>query len=104
MWGKLTEKMPAASFYSGGIPSGGLMRRNMKRLICINVRRKFAHQGMTKRVIECIKEICRSKGVKYIRLDTGVNEEAVKKIYLDAGFKIVKVIEEYGIALYEMEV
>ncbi|HEY8421801.1 MAG TPA: GNAT family N-acetyltransferase [Thermoclostridium sp.] len=68
------------------------------------VRRKFAHQGMTRRVISCIKEICRAKGIKYIRLDTGINEEAVKKIYIDAGFRIVKVIDECGMALYELEV
>lgn len=66
------------------------------------VRRKFAHQGMTKRVIECIKELCHEKGVKYIRLDTGINEESVKQIYLDAGFNIVKVIG--NMALYEMEI
>jgi Acetyltransferase (GNAT) family. len=68
------------------------------------VRREFAHQGMTKRVTGCIKEICREKNVRYIRLDTGVNEETVKQIYLNAGFKIVKIIEECGMALYEMEV
>jgi len=37
-------------------------------------------------------------------LDTGINEEKVKQIYLKAGFKIVKVIEKYDIALYEFEV
>ena len=68
------------------------------------VRRKFAHQGMTKRVIDCIKEVCRAKGIRYIRLDTGMNEEKVKQIYLDAGFKMVEVIEECGMALYELEV
>lgn len=68
------------------------------------VLRKFAHQGMTKRVIDCIKEICLEKGVKYIRLDAGINEEAVKQIYLNVGFKIVKVIEERGMALYELEI
>lgn len=68
------------------------------------VRRKFAHQGMTKRVIECIKEVCRTKGAKYIRLDTAIDEEVVKQIYLDAGFKIVKVLEKCNMALYELEV
>ncbi|BCN30952.1 GNAT family N-acetyltransferase [Anaeromicropila herbilytica] len=68
------------------------------------VRRKFAHQGMTRQVIDCIKKICRTKGVKYIRLDTGNNEEVVKQIYLRAGFKIVKVIDESEMALYEMEI
>lgn len=49
--------------------------------------RKFALQGMIKRVIACIK-ICREKGIKYIRLDTGINEEKVKQIYLDAGLRL----------------
>lgn len=33
-----------------------------------------------------------------------MNEEKVKQIYLDAGFKMVEVIEECGMALYELEV
>lgn len=43
------------------------------------VRRKFAHQGMTSQVIDCIKKVCLNKGVKYIRLDTGYYEEVVKQ-------------------------
>jgi len=50
--------------------------------------RKFALQGMIKRVIACIKKICREKGIQYIRLDTGINEEKVKQIYLDAGLRL----------------
>ncbi len=59
---------------------------------------------MTSQVIECIKGICFSKEIKYIRLDTGIDKEVVKQIYLSAGFKIVRVIEESSMALYEMEV
>lgn len=71
------------------------------------VRREFAHQDMTKKVIEAIKQECRSRGVRYIRLDTGWNNEKVKKIYLDAGFQIVKkIILNQGkeMALFEMAV
>lgn len=71
------------------------------------VRRKFAHQGMTKQVIECIKNICLSKGVRYIRLDTGKDKDAVKQIYMGAGFRIVKYVEcgnGKAMALYELEV
>ena len=71
------------------------------------VRRKFAHQGMAKSVVEAIREECKKKGVKCIRLDTGLDEKVVRKIYLRAGFKIVDIIDyENGksLALYEMEV
>ena len=71
------------------------------------VRREFAHQGMTKSVVEAIREECKQNGVKYIRLDTGLDEKVVRKIYLNAGFKIVDIIDyENGksLALYELEV
>ena len=71
------------------------------------VRREFAHQNMTKKVIEAIRQECRDRGVKYIRLDTGWNKDKVKQIYLDAGFQIVgKTVLESGkeMALYEMTV
>ena len=71
------------------------------------VRRDFAHREMTKSVIESIKKLCKSKGIKYVRLDTGLDEKAVRKIYLRAGFKIVDIIDYdngNSIALYELEV
>lgn len=71
------------------------------------VRRAFAHRDMTKAVVEAIKEECRKRGVKYIRLDTGLDEKVVRKIYLKAGFKIVDIIDYpngKSLALYEMEV
>ena len=71
------------------------------------VRRKFAHQNMTGSVVEAIKEACQRRGVKYIRLDTGLDERVVRKIYLNAGFKIVDIIDYpngKSLALYEMEV
>jgi len=37
-------------------------------------------------------------------LDIGIDEEEIKQIYLNAGFKIVKSLEECGMALYEMEI
>ena len=55
------------------------------------VRRKFAGMGMT----------------GLVRLDTGLDEEAVKNIYLSAGYKIVGVIDYpngRSMALYELEV
>ena len=71
------------------------------------VRRRFAHREMTKAVTEAVRERCRSRGIRYIRLDTGLDERKVRKIYLNAGFRIVDIIDhENGraTALYEMEV
>ena len=71
------------------------------------VRRECAHRNMTKTVIEAIKEECQKNGIKYIRLDTGLDEKVVRKIYLNAGFKIVDIIEfdnGRSMALYEMEI
>ena len=71
------------------------------------VRRNFAWMGMTKLVTEAIKSECRKRGIRYIRLDTGLDEEVVKKIYLDAGYKIVDILDYdngRSMALYSMEV
>lgn len=71
------------------------------------VRREYAHRNMTEQVIEAIKTECRKYGAKYIRLDTGNDEEVVKEIYLRVGFEIVKVIKfnsEKEMALYELKI
>ena len=71
------------------------------------VKREFAHKEMTKAIVEAIKKECRNNGVKYIRLDTGLDEKVVRKIYLRAGFKIVDIVDYNNgnsMALYEMEV
>ena len=62
---------------------------------------------MTKLVTEAIRAECRRRGIRYIRLDTGLDEKAVKKIYLSAGYKIVDMIDYpngRSMALYELEV
>lgn len=71
------------------------------------VKREYAHRNMTKAVVEAIKEECRKNGVKYIRLDTGLDEKVIRKIYLNVGFKIVNIIDfdnGRSMALYELEV
>ena len=71
------------------------------------VKREYAHRNMTKAVVEAIKEECRKNGIKFVRLDTGLDEKVVRKIYLNAGFKIVDIIDYdngRSIALYELEV
>ena len=71
------------------------------------VRRKYAGMGMTKLVVDAVRTECRKRGVRYIRLDTGADETAVKKIYLNAGFKIVDRIDHpngRSTVLYELKV
>ena len=71
------------------------------------VRRKFSGMGMTRLVTEAIRAECRKRGVRYIRLDTGLEEKAVRKIYLSAGYKIVDILDYpngRSMALYELEV
>lgn len=70
------------------------------------VRRAFAHMGMTRQVIETVREECARRGAQYIRLDTGVNEPVVQRIYQEAGFRIVKTLEHDGkpvMLLYELK-
>ena len=71
------------------------------------VRRDFAHREMTKSVVGAIKKLCVERNIKYIRLDTRLDEKVVRKIYLNAGFKIVDIIDYdngNSMALYELEV
>lgn len=70
------------------------------------VRREFAGKGMTGLVIGAVKGLCREKGIRYIRLDTALDEKAVRKIYLHAGFKIVDILDHpngRSTALYELD-
>lgn len=60
---------------------------------------KAGHRG--------IRAECRNRGVRYIRLDTGLEEKTVRKIYLSAGYKIVDILDYpngRSMALYELEV
>lgn len=71
------------------------------------VLRKFAGMGMTKLTTEAIRAECSKRGIRHIRLDTGLDEKVVRKISLSAGYKIVDIIDYpngRSIALYELEV
>lgn len=71
------------------------------------VRREFAGRNMTKLVIEAIKKLCEERGIKYIRLDTALDEKKIRKIYLNTGFKIIDIIDYpngRSIALYELDI
>ena len=70
-------------------------------------RRKFTGMGMTKLVTEAIQAECRKRGIRYLRLDTRLDEKVVRKIYLKFGYKIVDIIDYpngSSMALYELEV
>lgn len=71
------------------------------------VRREFAGRNMTKHVIEAIRKICEEKDIRYIRLDTALDEKKIRRIYLNTGFKIIDIIDYpngRSMALYELEV
>ncbi|MDO5400453.1 MAG: GNAT family N-acetyltransferase [Eubacteriales bacterium] len=71
------------------------------------VRRAYAHQSMSKQLIAALKDWCKQEKIPYLRLDTAMDEEKVKAIYLDAGFQIVKTIEcgnGRTMALYQLPV
>ena len=56
---------------------------------------------------EAIRAECRKRGVRYIRLDTGLVEKVARKIYLSAGYKIADILDypnSRSMALYELEV
>nr|WP_307990541.1 GNAT family N-acetyltransferase [uncultured Niameybacter sp.] len=69
------------------------------------VRRDFASKGIPLKMIEYAKKECGKKGVKYLRLDTGWDEEKMKQIYISLGFEIIKKIElknGKAMALYQL--
>lgn len=71
------------------------------------VRREFAGKGILTEVLQWLKLECKSRGVRYIRLDTGWDKEKVKQIYLGLGFRIVKKLDyenNRSMALYELGV
>ncbi len=70
------------------------------------VRRRFAGQDMTRRAIEAIRGECRRRGLRYLRLDTALDEKTVRKLYLGAGFHIVDILDYdtgRSLALYQLE-
>ncbi len=71
------------------------------------VRREFAGKNISHVTIEAIKKICRENEIKFIRLDTALDEKVIRKLYLKQGFKIVDIIDYLNgrsTALYELEV
>ena len=78
--------------------------------ICI--REKFLKTGLVEKIVDYCKEICRKKGLKYLRLDTDADREPLVNLYKRLGFKLIavkdfretKCCDVTKIALFEMEI
>lgn len=71
------------------------------------VRRDFAGQGLPQLCLDYAIEACKKHQAKFIRLDTGWDEETMKELYLSLGFKIVEKVtldNQRCMALYEYRI
>ena len=70
------------------------------------VRREYAGQGFSNKMVEYAREECKRRGVRYLRLDTGWSRSKLCIHYEGLGFKKVgkRVIKDKEYALYEMRV
>ncbi len=70
----------------------------------VAVRRKFAGQGISAKMIEWAKAKAKSEGKKYLRLDCA-NREKLRKVYEGFGFKFhsLKEREPYLVVRYEFD-
>ncbi len=71
------------------------------------VRREYAGLGLPGKMIEYAIEQCKRRDIKYLRLDTGWNNEKLCNLYKSLGFEIVdKYIFDDGgaMALFEMKI
>lgn len=71
------------------------------------VRRKFAGMGLVQQCMEFAIKECKRNGAKFIRLDTGRDEEKMRRLYTSLGFKIVELVQlknNKEMALFEYEI
>ena len=71
------------------------------------VRRHYAGQGLSGKLVEFAIEECKKRNIKYLRLDTGWNNTKLCKLYKSLGFELVDkfLLEERGeFALFEMKI
>lgn len=71
------------------------------------VKRDYASQGLSGKLVEFAIEECIKRNIKYLRLDTGWNKTKLCNLYRSLGFEIVdKIILDDGgeFALFEMNV
>ncbi len=107
--GKLNGKSACAFILQGNDPEywAHAKKNEAVYLHKFCVKREFAGRGMTRILTNTLKKYCIENGIKYIRLDTALDEIAVRKIYLNAGFKIVDILDYpngRSVALYELMV
>ena len=70
------------------------------------VMRKFAGKNFTKSIIDFASEMAKKKKIKYLRVDTNAEEEKLRNLYENLGFKLQEIIKEdyRTTAFYEKEV
>lgn len=56
----------------------------------LSVRRRFAGEGYAELLIHHAKELCTSKGIKYLRLDCDAHRAALCQFYEKCGFQLVE--------------
>ena len=76
----------------------------------LSVRRKHAGKGYAKTMAEHAKNVCLSKGIKYLRLDCDPHRAGLLKFYETCGFTLVEIkqlntpkLGVIDLAMYEMK-
>jgi GNAT superfamily N-acetyltransferase len=69
------------------------------------VRRKFAGQGLSGALFEWARGVCRARGARWLRLDTGSKRHRLHALYEKSGFRLaeVKTVDWYTCHKYQME-
>lgn len=71
------------------------------------VRRDYAGQGLSGKLVKFAIEECKKRNIKYLRLDTGWTNTKLCNLYTSLGFQMVGkfILEERGaFALFEMKI
>jgi ribosomal protein S18 acetylase RimI-like enzyme len=71
------------------------------------VRRDYADQGLSGKLVEFAIEECKKRKIKYLRLDTGWNKTKLCNLYKSLGFELVDkfLLDDGGeFALFEMKI
>jgi len=57
----------------------------------LSIRRKYAGKGLAALLVEHAKQLCKAKGVRYLRLDCLSNREGLMSFYKNCGFSLVEI-------------
>jgi GNAT superfamily N-acetyltransferase len=76
----------------------------------LSIRRRYAGKGYSEKLIKHVKNICKSMGIDYLRLDCELSRGSLCRLYENMGFRRAGVKKictvSYGViecALYEMK-